>query len=253
MLCATVISLLLIIANLSQSLQFPYRYETFSKSINRRKVVRTIFSASFLATSVPLARAFDGGVGGLGKTKPETGVVLREGSAPIQNREGIVTAEIVSNKGNLILVEFKTPYPLLSSTTGLEARDLQKPDSAFVQVISGVPSNTEKKAVTRALSENILGSKGKFGAYSVPTDIKFRETEVPNLYKATFTAYTPAMRESERTILVQCKWVDEGETLVALVVGTTMVRFKSEQKTLANIAESFVAIDAPKTQLAVKR
>mmetsp|Transcript_30509 Transcript_30509/g.46212 ORF Transcript_30509/g.46212 Transcript_30509/m.46212 type:complete len:252 (+) Transcript_30509:240-995(+) len=246
---AVLISLWLIIFNVALSLQFQGTPDRIL--INRRTVVGTIY-ASFPAF-VPAAVAFDGGVGGLGKTKPETGVVLREGSQPVQNKEGIVTAEIVSSKGNLILVEFKTPYPLLSSTTGLEARDLQKPDSAFVQVIDGVSSNEAKKVITRALSENILGSKGKFGAYAIPTDIKFRDTEVPNLFKVTFTAYTPAMRESERTMLVQCKWVDEGQTLVALVTGTTMVRFKSEEKTLTKIAESFVAIDAPRTQLTVKK
>lgn len=104
--------------------------------------------------------AFDGGVGGLGKTKPETGVVLWGESAPLQNQQGIVLAEL-NVGGDPVLVEFTTPWPLLPTTSGLEARNLQSSESAFVSVL---PTNVSSdKQLKQAVLDNILGSQGKYG------------------------------------------------------------------------------------------
>jgi hypothetical protein len=232
----------------------PLPCTALQSALNRRKVLGAA-AASTIATLLPHqpVLAFEGGVGGLGKTKPDTGVILREGSAPIQNSKGIVTAEIVSERGNPILVEFQAPYPLLGSTS-LQARDLQQPESAFVQVIG---SNSNKKPATNKalnvlLTDSIFGSQGKFGAYGSPTDVKISpasNAEDNILYKASFTTYTPGMLESNRKILLNCQWCDADSTLVVLVVGTTAARFKSQEATLTKIATSLVAIDAPKTGL----
>jgi hypothetical protein len=228
----------------------PQPCTSLQSPLNRRKVLGTA-AASTIAILSP-ALAFEGGVGGLGKTKPDTGVILREGSAPIQNSKGFVTAEIVSDRGNPILVEFQAPYPLLG-TTSLQARDLQQPESAFVQVIgSNTKKPTSNKALNALLTDNIFGSQGKFGAYGSPTDVKISpasNAEDNILYKATFTTYTPGMLESNRKILLNCQWCDDDSTLVVLVVGTTAARFKSQEATLTKIASSLVAIDAPKTGL----
>ena len=184
--------------------------------------------------------SFEGGVGGLGKTKPDTGVVLWGGSAPLQNRQGIVSAEL-NVDGNPVMVEFTTPWPLLPTAGGLEARDLQSSESAFIQVI---PSTSEKQFPELVL-DTILGSKGKFGAYGTPTDVKIKKVE-DNLYMATFTAYTPSMRESERCVYI--KLGGGYNSGVVLVTGTTLARFKSQQDALKKVADSFVAIRAPKSQ-----
>lgn len=187
--------------------------------------------------SLPV-HAFEGGVGGLGKTKPDTGVVLWEGSAPLQNQQGIVSAEL-NVDGNPVLVEFTTPWPLLPTTGGLEARDLQSSESAFIQVI---PPSTSEKQFPKVVLDTILGSRGKFGAYGTPTDVKIKKVE-DDLYMATFTAYTPSMRESERSAYLKV-----GGSGVVLVTGTTRARFKSQQDSLKKVADSFVAILAPKSQ-----
>ncbi|KAI2497410.1 hypothetical protein MHU86_17068 [Fragilaria crotonensis] len=199
--------------------------------------------------------AFEGGVGGLGKTKPDTGVVFLEGSAPIQNKQGIVTAEILSRKGNPILVEFTAPYPLLPTTNGLEARDLQQSESAFVQVIYGVKPQVSEKELYSILIDQVFGSKGKYGAYGSPSDIKISPVSSSNdvkrhFCKVTFTTLTPGMRESERKLLLRCEWCDN-DTLVMLLVGTTRLRFKAKdvEETLTRIANSFLAVEAPRTEL----
>jgi hypothetical protein len=193
--------------------------------------------------SLQPVHAFEGGVGGLGKTKPDTGVVLWEGSAPIQNQQGIVSAEL-NVDGNPVLVEFTTPWPLLSTSGGLEARDLQSSESAFIQVIPA--STTSENQFQQRVLETILGSQGKFGAYGTPTDVKMKKIE-DDLYMVTFTAYTPSMRESERCVYLKV-WEGAYNSGVVLVTGTTRARFKSQQDSLKKVADSFVAIRAPKSQ-----
>eukprot|EP00978_Attheya_sp_CCMP212_P048912 scaffold593155_cov47-Attheya_sp.AAC.3 len=55
------------------------------------------------------ANAFEGGVGGLGKTKPETGVVFRDTTVPTtQSSTGVVSQELISpsSSKSLVLVSF---------------------------------------------------------------------------------------------------------------------------------------------------
>jgi hypothetical protein len=195
------------------------------------------------------AMAFEGGVGGLGKTKPVTGVVLRDGSVPIQNSDGIVSAELISGAtGNPMYVQFQTPWPLLATTSGLEARDLLNAESAFVQVIPNVKQEgTSDKALRALIIDSVFSSKGKYGAYGEPIDIKMKKFNDDGLMTVDFTTYTPAMRESERKLYIKALFVED--SLVMLVTGTTLQRFKYQDKTLRQVADSFVAIAAPKSGL----
>ena len=212
-----------------------------------------LLTTSSVSTTSTTCNAFEGGVGGLGKTKPNTGVVLVQGSAPIQNKQGIVTAELLSRKGNPILVEFTAPYPLLPTTNGLEARDLQQSESAFVQVIYGVKPQVSDKELYSILIDQVFGSKGKYGAYGSPSDVKISpafkdDNNMKHFYKVTFTTLTPGLRESERKLLLRCQWCDD-DTLVMLLVGTTRLRFQQVNDTLTRIANSFLAVQAPPTEL----
>jgi hypothetical protein len=213
--------------------------------------------------------AFEGGVGGLGKTKPETGVVFLEGSEPLQNSAGIVSAELLlvpdsgrsSERPRPVRVEFSAPWPLLSGSAGLEARDLQTSESAFVQVVNGVsalpPSNAAAKEL---LLKTVFSSQGKFSAYGSPMDVKVRKIETgggvndddndavaavtsPALYSVSFTTFTPGLRESERQAAIGCRLV--GTSLVMLVAGTTAQRFRSQQELMERVASSLQAFEAP--------
>ena len=113
---------------------------------------RTLFGTMITCSSLLLlvrqqpALAFEGGIGGLGKTKPETGVKLwNEESAQIQNNLGIVTVELnVSNRP--VLTSFQSPWPLLA--TGVETRNIRTSDSAFLQVVQTNINPTTKAALS---------------------------------------------------------------------------------------------------------
>jgi hypothetical protein len=207
-------------------------------------------------TTTPLcdALAFDGGIGGLGKTKPSTGVVLfDESSAPIQNDQGIISAEIESITRKPILVSFQAPWPLLASS-GLEARDIRNPESSFIQVVPRVSNWQDKKVFQQLLIETVFAKAGKFSAYGEPygfqtkpfslnSDDIVSKQQRQQLFSVSFTTLTPAMRESERKVWIQPKEVDD--TLVLLIVGTTTTRFPPNEGVFKKVLSSFTAVAAP--------
>jgi hypothetical protein len=224
-----------------------------------QNVLTTVSRSTFLQQSVSLlvitlvfqpkttSYAFEGGVGGLGKTKPETGVTLREGFVPLQNSQGIVSGEIVSPvNGRPILIQFQSPWPLLPTTSGLEARDLREPESAFVQVVPNKKRWSDEGNAKKVISESVLAQQGKFGAYASPFDIKVKAL-TDNVVECKFTTYTPSMRETDRQVLIKQQEADN--TLVLLVAGTTSLRFPAQRNTLLNVIDSFEAIAAPQSSL----
>jgi len=220
--------------------------ETTLGLLERSCFLHTMVFSMFTTTSS--AVAFEGGVGGLGKTKPNTGVVLFEASStPIQNEKGIVSAEIQSASGKPILVEFQTPWPLLPTTSGLEARNLRSSESAFIQLVPAVSDWQNRKVFEQLLLNSVLASQGKYGAYGTPTDVRVKPLNEKGVYAVTLTCYTPAMRESERQLYIRPIQVDD--SLVMLVTGTTRNAFSAQENTFSRIADSFVAVAAPESRL----
>lgn len=227
---------------------------------SRNGFLRTIQNgcvAWTVATIHPAATlGFDGGVGGLGKTKPETGVeFFDETAAPIQNDQGIVAAEIRGKDGSPILVSFQSPWPLLPTSGTLETRDIRSVESAFVQVLQCDGKKwKDKKQFQALLMDSVFGAQGKFGAYGQPFDVQVKafpgsseDDSKASLFAVTFTTLTPAMRESERKASIAAKQV--GNTLVLLVTTTTSARYASNQKIFQTISSSFEAIAAPQSSL----
>lgn len=208
----------------------------------------------FTENSSTIVNAFEGGVGGLGKTKPQTGVVFAN-----PDLEDITTltipgdynAELLAPDGETpVFLSFYAQWPMLKSA-GIESRDLANAESSFVQV-APYPSgysvgDTLKKPF---FVESIFGQTGKYGAYGTPSDIKVSkvpESKNGDLYQVSFVTLTPAMRESDRKAYIATKAVGGG--IFMLVVGTTLTRFKSQEKTLRKIADSFECIEAPKSKM----
>lgn len=100
-----------------------------------------------------------------------------------------------------MFLSFTAPYPLLKSTAGIEARDVAGGfESSYVQVVELPRGVAALESVKPALlSQSIFGSTGKFGMYGAPTDIRIKRVSIDggnmNVYQASFTTLTPAMRE----------------------------------------------------------
>lgn len=214
-------------------------------------------AATFVTVTRPsLAHAFDGGVGGLGKTKPETGIRFRNADLSADasaSSASDLTNELVAPDGTAAIVSFNAPWPVLKSSTGVESRDLQNPEAAFLQVAEAPrgalnPAELKKEFFIDA----ILGSKGKYGAYGSPIDIKIKKiADAPRagygLYSAAFTTFTPGGRESERMVYISTALVGNG--VFMLVTGSTAPRFRKQEAALRKIADSFTCVAAPKSSL----
>jgi hypothetical protein len=142
-------------------------YEYSTKQLSRWQFLAQ--SSSFLVGILP-CNAFEGGVGGLGKTKPDTGVVFYGESAPLQNSKGIISTEL-NVEGNPILVEFTTPWPLLP-TQPVDCRGTRFAIIRISIYSSPFLFSGDEKQFPKIVLESILGSKEKFGAYGARTDVK---------------------------------------------------------------------------------
>lgn len=140
-----------------------------------------------------------------GKTRPQTGVIFKDpeiAAETTQSKTGDVTYELVSPDGSYVIVSFSSTIPLSKSSTGIECRDTQGGyESSFVQVCKLLSSGTTLDKINPGIIiDNIFGQAGKFGMYGSPTDVRVKKLpraseSSTDIYQATFTTLTPAMRE----------------------------------------------------------
>jgi hypothetical protein len=232
------------------------RKPTMTRKDVFREAIFTVGFATTLTTANDLAAAFEGGIGGLGKTKPATGIVLwNEDISPVlqDTKTGQISAEL-NVAGQPVLVSYVAPWPLLS---GMEARNIATAESTFVQVVENYAPKTlvqTKSGFLEFLLQTVFASQGKFGAYAAPFDVKI----VPSSLQVndiagmkvvnatvTFTTYTPGLRESERQVLIRAVNVFANHW-VLLVAGGTRQRFRALPLAFWNdIVDTFQVALAP--------
>ena len=250
------------------------QHSSSSSSRRRRRMMGLLFGSVLFSTStLPMTRPtavhaiFDGGIGGLGKTRPETGVVFVNDDTPAQQQTstGMVSAELLvdTTTGTVALVSFQSPWPLLATSMGLETRDQTTSDAAFCQVVSrsfvsrssqstSSSSSSPKeyaRELLKVLELSVLAPQGKFGMYGAPSNIRVKPVpDEPTLYMLSFTTLTPGMRESDRKYYVSVPEDDTGtgDALVLLLVGSTAQRFASQKDTMKKVAKSWQVALAPK-------
>ena len=251
-------------------------------------------AAGYAVTAPTTSVAFEGGVGGLGKTKPSTGVSVNPEApamnfapgagnmpgktlpevgvsrdplasggdaaafdfertqtgavapvtAPKKGKGGFLAEKLTTSSGNVVDVSFKSPFPSIPTSGGVETRDMNSGDSAFVVALSWQGEDLAK-APQAIFTESILGLQGKYGAYGAPSDIKIIEDSSVKAGRrridVSFLALTPAMREVPRRILVEAIQLPETSDVVCLVSGSTAARYRKAEPTFRGIAESFEA------------
>ncbi|CAE7030118.1 slc44a2 [Symbiodinium natans] len=180
------------------------------------------------------------------RPRPETGVRMStlgvmEGEAE-GDGERLVAAEVLSSSETRVTVSFRTPWPVTSDRTssskGLEVRG--KSAYAFLQVIPGVSGT----ATTDQILDAVLNSRGKFGAYGEPGDVRILEDKElasgQRQVLISFTSYSPQSAEFQNRAIVKSTTVD-GDAFV--LVGTAFdERWQKEpqvESSLRSVVGSF--------------
>lgn len=223
--------------------------------LHSRRNINNLIKSTFLISPLIFARktnAFEGGVGGLGKTKPNTGVRFANPDlAPDISSvsiPGSYNAELVAPDGTRTFMSFYAQWPMLKSQ-GIESRDLANAEASFVQVAQ-TPDGYNGILKKKFFADSVFAQTGKYGAYGDVSDVKVSKVDSNDqrdLYLVSFTTLTPAMRESDRKAYISTKVVGDG--VFMLVTGSTMQRFGSQEKLLRKVADSFECLEAPKSSL----
>ena len=216
------------------------------KTVERRSALAALASslaAPAHAKSYQSGLVFEGGAGGLTKTKPNTGVKQAAGvvddERPKTTPAGPVAARLAGRKGLPVDVSFDAPFP---TTPGLVSRDYQTGDGAYVLVAPA------KGALKKVVSDKVFAADGKYGSYGAPSEVKLKGSERrgdgDEVFEFTFVALTPAMREVARRVRARAIQVG-GDDVFILVAGSTAARWRVAEPALCKAVDSFSARPAP--------
>ncbi|KAL7472739.1 hypothetical protein ACHAXS_013145 [Conticribra weissflogii] len=183
-----------------------------------------------------------------GKTRPQTGVVFRDGTEVLQGRDGNISAELlVGTKANptAVLVSFKSPYKLETGPVfDVECRDGKTGDGAFV----AVTESTKGKSLAELPSEFFLDRlfNPTVKKSTINGDQRIMEVSFSNLTQSTNA-------EIPRKAIIAATIPKGADNAVMLVASANANRWKKgSEVTARGIIDSFRAVPAPKTELKMR-
>ena len=153
---------------------------------------------SFLSTggvSMPM-----GVSGQAGKSKPVTGVELKDGTEVSRDKKGNVFAEILlsdnSGKKFPTAISFVSPWKLETGAVfDIETRDAASGDSAFLAVSPNVQGKSISELKDSFFVDALFGPYGRFSFYGQPTDVKYKKGVVnDNGYRTIDGTFTKIPR-----------------------------------------------------------
>eukprot|EP00566_Odontella_aurita_P019085 CAMPEP_0113542966 /NCGR_PEP_ID=MMETSP0015_2-20120614/9903_1 /TAXON_ID=2838 /ORGANISM="Odontella" /LENGTH=306 /DNA_ID=CAMNT_0000443087 /DNA_START=213 /DNA_END=1132 /DNA_ORIENTATION=- /assembly_acc=CAM_ASM_000160 len=225
-------------------------------SVGRRDILAAAASAAFLclgAAAAPPAFADAGGAadleGGLdvnsflrsgmvsqpmgvsgqaGKSRPETGVVLRDGTdASRDSRSGGVLAEIVVKKSGepmAVLATFESPWSLAKGTVfDVECRDAKTGDGAFLAVTSSTKGQSLADLPNSFFLDRLFSSTGRFSFYGSPTDIKVKSSKMEGPYRFIELGFSNLSQSTNAEIprkAVLAATIPEGADEAVMLIGS---------------------------------
>jgi len=217
-----------------------------------------------------LRRGVDAG-GGMGvssqagKSRPETGVFLRDGSEVSRNKKtGDLNAEIVVNGNNgekmAVFVSYSSPWPLAEGPFyDVECRNPKTSDGAFVQVTTNVGGKSIADLDNAFILKNLLAPSGRFSFYGEPTDVRIKKSTTNGEYRIVDFSFSTLSQSTQTELPRKAQLVatiPKGSSQAIMLVGSSpALRWKSkgsDQEIYATI-ESFRAIAAPKSNLKLRR
>lgn len=200
-----------------------------------------------------------------GKSRPQTGVVFRDGSDVSQeSRSGAVTAEILTGtKSNpvAVLVSFVSPKWKLETgpVFDVECRDGRTGDGAFLAVTKDVEGKKLSELPSSFFLERLFDPTGRYSFYGPPTDVKVKSSrmEGDNLRYVELT-YSNLSQSTNAEIprkALLVATIPEGTSNAVMLVGSATAsrwRNKGADVDVLNTVQSFRAVTAPKTNLKLR-
>ncbi len=202
--------------------------------------------------------------GQAGKSKPTTGVILRDGSEVSRDaRSGDVLAEILvknSSTGDMIPVvaTFTSPWPLATGTVfDVECRDSETGDSAFLAVSPSVDGSSLADLKDSFFTKSLFSPTGRFSFYGQPTDIKVKTSSINGDYRLLDVSFSTLSQSTQTEIPRKARIVATipggSSQAVMLVASASALRWKKgADKKVISAVDSFKATPAPQAGLRVR-
>lgn len=198
-----------------------------------------------------------------GKSRPQTGVVFRDGTDVLQGTSGEVSAEILVGtkvKPEAVLISFRAPYKLeKGSVFDVECRDGKTGDGAFLAVTGPTGGKTLSELPASFFLDRLFDPTGRFSFYGAPTDVKVKKNVVledgRRMLELTFSNLSQSTNaEIPRNAVLMATIPRGTDNAVMLVASSNASRWRREggQSRAMDIVDSFRAVPAPKTSLKLR-
>ena len=196
-----------------------------------------------------------------GKSRPQTGVVFRDGSEVLQDKSGAVSAEILTgSKANpeAVLVSFSSPWKLETGPVfDVECRDAKTGDGAFLAVTQSAGGKSLGSLPPSFFLDRLFDPTGRFSFYGPPMDVKVKSDKVEgnNRYlELSFSNLSQSTNaEIPRKALLVATIPSGSDNAIMLVGSANASRWKKgADRVIKEIVESFQAVPAPKTGMKVR-
>jgi len=198
-----------------------------------------------------------------GKSRPQLGVVFRDGTDVLQASNGDVGAEIlVGTKANptSVLVSFNAPFKLeRGGVFDIECRDGRSGDGAFVAVTESTNGKTIGELPSSFFLQRLFDPTGRFSFYGSPTDVKVKKSTLSDdgdrrFLEVSFSNLSQSTNAEIPRNAVLVATIPKGtENAVMLVASSNSNRWRKGAETAARlIVDSYRAIPAPKTSLTLR-
>ena len=227
----------------------PALAETTPESLDVENFIRTGVVANPMGVS-----------GQAGKSRPETGVILREGSDVLRDsRTGDVLAEILLDTPDgksPYLASYSSPWPLAKGTVfDIECRDAKTGDGAFISVTTSTGGKSMSDLKDSFFVDQLFAPTGRFSFYGPPTDVKLqksiREGDKMTMDLSFSTVSQATQTEIPRKARLVATIPAGSNQAVMLVASSSANRWKKSdvERGVTQAIDSFRAIPAPKTSL----
>lgn len=205
-----------------------------------------------------------------GKSRPQTGVVFRDGTDALQGRNGEVSAEILIGtkaRPSSVLITFVAPYKLeTGSVFDVECRDGKTGDGAFLAVTGSTDGKSLGELPPSFFLDRLFDPTGRFSFYGPPTDVRVRKSYMlrsssdgndddRRVLEISFSNLSQSTNaEIPRNAVLVATLPRGAENAVMLVASTSASRWRrgdGEGRSM-DIVNSFRAINAPRTGLKLR-